>query len=113
MVNPYYFNFIKLMQSVKSSYMGSPGAGFSSEAGSICNILDRKHIGIEDNISVDICNWNFSRWYQIKIVQGCMIHLSLLIRQLTCSKSGIFIDHNRGHYLKIASFLPLIEEEAY
>ena len=40
-----------------------------------------------------------------------MIHLTFLIRQLTCPVAGSSIDNDWRHYLRIAGFARLVEEE--
>src|SRR5450756_81314 len=91
--NPDYFNFIKLVETVESSYMSSPGAGLSSETRSIGNILNRKYIGTQYYIPVDICNRYFSSRNKVKIIKSGMVHLSLFIGQLPGAKARIFINH--------------------
>ena len=49
----------------------------------VCAVLDGQVFLVEDNIAVDVCYGNLSRWDKIQVVNLTMIHLSLLVRQLS------------------------------
>ena len=51
----------------------------------VCAVLDGQVFLIEDNIAVDVCYGNLSRWDKIQVVNLTMIHLSLLVGKLSCA----------------------------
>ena len=73
------------MQTVQSTNILSIRTGLTTEALCIRTILNWKIFFIQDNIAINISNRNLSGWDQIQIIHFAMIHLTLFIRQLTCS----------------------------
>ncbi len=42
-----------------------------------------------------------------------MIHLSLLVRQLTCAEAGILVDNYRWFYLAVTGLFAFVKKEVY
>ena len=75
------------METVQTAHILAIASCLSTPAGGICTILLGKIRGSDDFIAVDICHGHFGCGDEIEIVGCDMIHLTLLVGELTCAIS--------------------------
>ena len=83
LVDAYNLYLRELMQAVQSANILAVATSLTAETLCVCAVLDGQVFLIEDNVAVDVCYGNLSRWDKIQVVYLTMIHLSLLVRQLS------------------------------
>ena len=99
------------MQAVQTTHVLTIAASLSAETLCVGTVLDRQVLLIEDYIAIDVCHRHLSSWDEIKVIHLTVIHLSLLVRQLSCAVAGSLVNNCWRHYLCISCSTSLIEEE--
>ena len=75
------------MQTVQSAHILSVATCLSAEALCISAVLDGQILLVENHITVDIRYGHLCSGNQVEVIYLAVIHLSFLVRQLTCSIS--------------------------
>ena len=99
------------MQTVQTTHILTVGTSLPTETLRIGAILDRQLLLIQNHVTVDIGHGHLCGRDQVKVIHLAVIHLSLLVGQLTCAIAGSGIHHRRRHDLGIACVACLVEEE--
>ena len=112
MVYDHDLHLVELMKAVQSTYVLSIGTRFSSEAWGIAESLHWKVFFAQDNIAEEVGDRHLCRGNHVEVINLHVVHLTFLVRKLTCAVSRRFIDHQGWHDLHIPCFLSLIQEES-
>src|SRR5678816_380022 len=97
----YHFNFIELMQAVKSPYILTITSCFSSETWCVCSHFYGQVSFFDDLIPVNVCYGHFCCWYKVKIISCNMIHLAFLIGELPGSICRILVHNKRWNIFRV------------
>ncbi len=101
------------MQTVKTSDILAVAARLAPETCRVGAVLHRKLALGEDHVAVEIGHRHLGRGYEIEIVLAYVIHLTLLVGELSGAVARSLVDHVGGLNLKITGFGSLIEEKLY
>ena len=110
-VDAYNLNLRELMQTVESAHILAIATSLATEALCVGTVLDGKILLVEDDITVDICYRYLGGGDEIEVVNLAVIHLSLLVGQLTCAVTRGLVNNRRRHNLGVAGGTCLVEEE--
>ena len=83
LVDAHNFNLRELMQTVQSTHVLAVAAGLAAEALCVCAVLDRQLCLVKNHVAVDIGDRNLGGGDEVEVVHLAVIHLSLLVRQLS------------------------------
>ena len=98
------FHFVELVQTVEAAYVFTVGTGFATEAGRVCTVLLRKILFFENHVTVDVGHRNFGSRNQVEVVEVAVVHLSFLVRKLSCTVAGCLVYNVRRLSFQIACF---------
>ena len=101
----------ELVQTVETAHVLAIAASLATEALSVGTVLDGKILLVENDITIDVGDRHFGCGDKIEIVYFAVIHLSLLVGQLSGAVTRCLIDHRRRHNLGVAGSTCLVEEE--
>ena len=107
----YDLDLVELVQTVQTAYVFTIRAGFAAEAGGVGGHFDREILFVEDDIPIDVRYGNFGRRNQIEVVDRSVVHLSLLVGQLSGTESRSLVYHDRGLYFEVSCTGVVFEEE--
>src|SRR5574344_1830909 len=99
------------MQTVQTTHILTIRASLTTETSRVGATLDRKIFFVQDNIAEDICNRNLSGRNQIEVIYLAVVHLTLFVRELSRSVTGILIHNQRWLNLKVSTFTCFFEEK--
>ena len=111
LVNAYKLHLVELMEAVQTSYVLAVRTCLTTETSRVSTSLNRKLLLIEDNVTEDVCYGHLSSRDEVEVVQLTLIHLCLLVRQLTCAVARSLVHYERRLYLQISALASLIKEE--
>ena len=80
-------NLIELVQTVKTANILTIRACLTTEARGISCELYRELLLVEDYIAIDIGYRHLGSWNEVEVVGCSVVHLTLLIRKLTCTEA--------------------------
>ena len=84
-VDAHNLHLVKLMQTVQSAHILAVRASLATKASGISAILYGQVLLVKYYVAEDICHRDFGRRNKIEIVKIAVIHLSLLVGQLSCT----------------------------
>ena len=99
------------MQTVQTAHILAIRTSLATEALGVCTVLDGQFLLVNDNIAVDVGHGHLGGRNQIEVVQTAMVHLSLLVGQLTSTITAGSIHHRGRHDLLVTGRASLVEEE--
>ena len=112
LVDTHDFHLVKLVQAVESPYVLAIGTSLAAEAGRVSAALDRQLLLVQYLVAEDVGDGHLRRGYQVEVVQIGVIHLSLLIGQLSRAVTAGLVDHVWGLHLHVARLAGLVKEES-
>ena len=99
------------MQAVQSAYVLTVAAGLAAEALGVGAHLDGQLLFIDDHVAVEVRYRYLCCRDQIQVVHLAVVHLTLLVGQLSRAVSAGSIHYRRRHDLRITGFGGFGEEE--
>ena len=99
------------MQAVQSAHILTIRAGLATEALRVGAVLDGQLLLVENDVAVDVGHGHLSRRNQVEVIYFAVVHLSLLVGQLTRAIAAGGIHHRGRHDLGVATGTRLIQEE--
>ena len=99
------------MQAVKSAYILAVRAGLAAEALGVSAVLYWQLLLIQDNIAVDVGYGNLGCRNQIEVINLTVVHLALLVGQLSCAVTRCGVNYGRRHDLSVTGLVSLGQEE--
>src|SRR5574344_1062890 len=99
------------MQTVQTTHILTIRARITTKTSRVGATLDRKIFFVQNNIAEDICNRNLSGRNQIEVIYLAVVHLTLFVRELSRSVTGILIHNQRWLNLKVSTFTCFFEEK--
>ena len=99
------------MQTIQTAYILTIRTCLATEALGVCTVLDGEFLLVNNNITVDVGHWHLGGRNQIEVVQTAMVHLSLLVGQLTSTITAGSIHHRGRHDLLVTGRACLVQEE--
>ncbi len=99
------------MQAVKSAHILTVAAGLTTEACRVGTILNGKLGVVEYDIAIEIGYGNLSGGDEIEVVLINIVHLSLLVGQLTCSVTRSLVHYIGWLHFKITGLTGFVKEE--
>ena len=112
LVDAYNLYLVKLMQTVQTTNILTVAASLAAETSRVSTTLDRQILLVEDHIAEDVGDRNLSSRDEEQVVEVGMIHLTFLVRQLTCTQTRSLVDNVRRLYLQVSALACLVEEES-
>ena len=107
----YDLHLVELVQTVQSAHILAVRPGFAAETGGVGGHLHRKILLVENHVAVDVRHGHFGRRNEVEVVRRGVVHLSLLVGQLSRAEAGGFIDHDRRLHFQIPGPRVAVEEE--
>ena len=104
-------NLVELMQTVQTPHVLAIGTGLTTEARSVGGHLLREVVVTKDDISEYIGDRNLGCRDEIEVIKTYIVHLGLLVRQLTGTETGSGVDHDRRLHLLVAGGGVDVKEE--
>jgi len=111
LVDAYNLYLVKLVQAVQATNVLAVATSLTTEAGRVSAALDREVLLVEDNIAEDVGYRNLGSRDEEEVVEISMIHLTLLVWQLTCAATRILVYNVWRLNLQVSALAGLIEEE--
>ena len=110
-VDAYDLHLRELMQTVQATHVLAIRTRLTTEALCVGTVLDGQVLFGDDDIAVDVRHGHFSRGDEVEVVHLAVVHLTLLVGQLTRAVTAGLVHHCWGHYLLVSSSTSLVEEE--
>ncbi len=110
-IDAHNLDLVELVQAVESAHVLTVAAGLTTETGGVGATLDRQVLLVENLVAEDVGHRYLSRRNEVEVVEVGMIHLALLVGQLTRAVARGGIDDIRRLNLNITGLAGLIEEE--
>ena len=104
-------HFVELVQTVEATYILAVAACLAAETCRVGAVLFGKLFLAEDHVTVDIGHGHFCRGDKIEVIYLTVVHLSLLVGELSCAVARCCVDHIGRFYLKVTCLVGLVEEE--
>ncbi len=104
------FDLIELVQAVETTHVGAPAAGFATEARRVTAALHGQGRLVEDLVAEEIRHRHLRRRDHVEIIRLRVVHLALLVRQLTGRGRAGGIHHQGGVDFRVAVATGLLEE---
>ena len=98
------------MQAVQAAHVLAVGAGFAAEAGGVGGHFYGEILFVEDHVAVDVRDGNFGRGDQVEVIDRGVVHLPLLVGELSRTEARSLVDHDRRLDFEIAGFGVAVEE---
>ena len=95
-------DLVELMQTVQTSHVLAVRTGLTTEARSVGGHLLREVVVTKDDISEYVGDRNLGCRDEIEVIKTYIVHLGLLVRQLTGTETGSGVDHDRRLDLLVA-----------
>ena len=111
LVDAYNLHLVELVQAVQATNVLAIATSLTTEAGRVSAALDREILLIEDNVAEDVGYRNLGCRDEEEVVEISVIHLTLLVWQLTCATTRILVNYVRRLNLQVSALAGLIEEE--
>ena len=111
LIDAYNLYLVKLVQAVQAANILTVATSLTTEAGRVSTALDREILLVKNHITEDVGYRNLSSRDEEEVVEIRVIHLTLLVWQLTCATTRILVYYIRRLNLKISALTSLIEEE--
>ena len=111
LVDAYNLYLVKLVQTVQATNVLAVATSLTTEAGRVSAALDREILLVEDNIAEDVGYRNLGCRDEEEVVEISVVHLTLLVWQLTCAATGILVYYVWRLNLQVSALAGLIEEE--
>ena len=73
------------MQTVKATHVLTIRTSLTTETLCVCAVLYWEILLVEDNVTVDVCYRNLCGWDKVEVVYLTMVHLTFLVRKLSCA----------------------------
>jgi len=105
-------DLVELVQAVESAHILAVRAGFAAKTGRIGRQFDREVRFVDDYVAVDVRYRHLCGRNQVEVIHGGVVHLSLLVGQLTRAETGCLVDHQRGHHFGITGRCVVVEEKS-
>ncbi len=110
-INTYDLDLRELVQTIQSAYVLAVRACLTTETLGIGTVLDRQLDLIQDDVAIEVRYGHLSRRDQIEVIHLAVVHLTLLVGQLTRAVTRSGVHHRRRHDLRIAGLVGLSQEE--
>ena len=106
------FDLVELVQAVEPPHIFAIRAGLPTEACRISGVANRELRLVEYHVAIEIGDGYFGGRYEIEVVFVAMVHLALLVGELSGAITRSGIDHIGGLHFEITGFAGAVEEEA-
>ena len=113
LVDAHNLHLVKLVQTVQSAHILAVRACLAAETSRISAILYGQVLLVKYYVAEDVCHRNFGRRNEVEVVKIAVIHLPLLVGQLSCTIAGCLIHHIRRLYFKIPALARLVKEKRF
>ena len=107
---PHDLHLVELVQTVQAAHVLAVGAGFAAETGGVGGHLDGEILLVEDHVAEDVRHRHLGRRDEVEIVHRGVVHLSLLVGQLSRAESRRLVDHHGRFNLLVARAGVVVEE---
>ena len=111
LLDTYDLDLVELVQTVEAAYVLAVRSGLAAEAGRLGAVLDRKLVGRQDHVAVEVSDRHLGGGDQVEVVERHDIHLGLLVGELPCAVTRSLVDHVGRLHLEITGLRGLVEEE--
>ena len=98
------------MQAVESAHVLAVRPGLAAEARGVGGHLHREILLFEDHVAVDVRHGNLGRGNEIEVVYRGVVHLPLLVGELSRAEARSLVDHHGRLHFEVAGRCVAVEE---
>ena len=99
------------MQTVQSAHILTVRTGLATEALCVGAVLDGQLLLVEDDVTVDVGDGHLSGRNEVEVIYLAVVHLTLLVGQLSCAVAAGGVHYRGRHNLGVAAGTCFVEEE--
>ena len=103
-------HLVELVQTVQTAYILTIRTRLTTEAGGVGRHLDGQLIGLQNHIAENIRHGHLGRRHEVEVIGRGVVHLTLLVGQLTRAEARSLIDHDGRLHLLITGLRVAVEE---
>ena len=111
LVYAHNLDLVKLVQTVQTAHVLAIAACLATEASRVGTTLDGEVFLVQNLIAEDVGHRHLCCRDEVEVVKVAMIHLALLVGELSCAVARCFVHHERRLHLKVSALACLIKEE--
>ncbi len=103
-------HLVELVESVQTADILAVGARLAAEAGGVGGELHGEILPVEDHVAVDVRHGHLGRRHEVEVVGRGVVHLPLLVGQLSRAEARGLVHHHGGLDLAVARRRVVVEE---